>query len=291
VSNLIDYRDRTYVSQYAGPVLGVQIHIGGALADPDGSAVSATLVAEGSGTQVFSRAATRAGTGVYQVALASAETAVPGDFTLVFTFTVAGTVANEAEYLQVGLANPDYDQLPDASKDIVESVVHRLADLYDSPGGGPNLATYVQSRYSRGRLGQLLRIAIATINTVKQPVMNYSADGLGGPLFPEAYASLAERGTYIETIKHLRRSYTEQPDLASGADVTRLDRRDYLERWGEILADEVATYNLQLDTFKIMNMGLGRPRVLVSGGVFGRYAPTRIAGSAAARPRFFSRFY
>lgn len=291
MSDLVDYRDRTYVPQYAGPVLGMMIHIGGVLADPDASTVSATLVAEASGTQVFTRAATRTGTGTYEVTLASAETAAPGNYTLVFTYTVGGTTANEAEYLVIGLSNPDYDQLPPAMQDVVESVVHRLIDLYDSPEGGPNLATYIQARYSRGRLGQLLRIAIGTINTVKQPIMNYSADGTSGPLFPDQWTPLLERGLFIETIKHLRRSYVEQPELASGADVTRLDRRDYLERWGEILADETATYNLQLDQFKIANMGLGRPRVLISGGVFGRYSPTRIAGSAAARPRFFSRFY
>jgi hypothetical protein len=269
----------------------MQIYIGGVLADPDSSAVTATMVNEATSVAVFSRAATRTGAGMYEVTLASSETAAVGNYTLVFTYTVSGVAQNTAEYLMIGLANPDYDQLPPVMQEVVESVEHRLIDAYDSPEGGPNLATYIQSRYSRGRVGQLLRITIGTINTVKQPVMNYSADDIGGPLFPAQYLPLLERGVYIEVIKHLRRSYVEQPELASGADVTRLDRRDYLERWGEILADEVETYNLQLDTFKIMNMGLGRPRVLVSGGVFGRYSPTRIAGSAAARPRFFSRFY
>lgn len=291
MNDLVDYRDRAYVSQYAGPSLGMMIYIGGVLADPDASAVSATLVAEATGTQVFTRAATRTGAGTYEVTLASSETAAPGNYTLVFTYTVSGVTANEAEYLVIGLANPAYDQLPPAMQDVVESVEHRLIDIFDSPEGGPNLATYIQSRYSRGRLGQLLRIAIGTINTVKQPIMNYTADGIGGPLFPETYAPVVERGLFIETIKHLRRSYVEQPEVEAGADITRLDRRDYLERWGEILADETTTYNLQVDAFKIVNMGLGKPRVLVSSGVFGRYAPTRIAGSAAARPRFFSRFY
>jgi hypothetical protein len=291
VNNLVDYRDRTYVSQNAGPVMIMQIYIGGVLADPDSSTVAATLIDEATGDQVFTRAATRTGAGVYEVALASSETAVPGDYTLVFTYHVASVAQNAAEYLVIGLANPAYDQLPASMQDVVESVEHRLIDSFDSPEGGPNLATYIQSRYSRGRLGQLLRIAIGTINTVKQPIMGYSADGTTGPLFPDQYTPLLERGLFIETIKHLRRSYVEQPDLEAGAEVTRLDRRDYQQRWGEILADEVPTYNLQLDQFKIMNMGLGRPRVLISGGVFGRYSPTRIAGSAAARPRLFARFY
>ena len=46
-----------------------------------------------------------------------------------------------------------------------------------------------------------------------------------------------------------------------------------------------------LDVFKIAHMGLGRPHVLVSGGVYGNYGPTRIAsGSWASRPRYWARF-
>lgn len=287
-----DYRDRAYVSQYAGPVLGLQVYVAGVLADPDGAAVSATLVAEATGTAVFTRAATHASAGVFAVALASAETAAPGNYTLVFTYLVAGVTDNYAVYLTVGAANPDYDFLAQPMKDLVESVWHRFLDLFDSPDGGPNMATYIQSRWSRGRMAQLLRIAVGTLNTVAQPYQGYTIDGNGGAAFPIAqWGPLLERSLYVEALKHLCRTYVEQPELATGAQITRLDRRDYLDRWTQVLQMELPVLKAELDTFKIANMGLGRPRVLVSGGVFGRYAPTRMAGAAAARPRMYSRFY
>ena len=38
-----------------------------------------------------------------------------------------------------------------------------------------------------------------------------------------------------------------------------------------------------LSDFKIQMMFLSRPRVLVSGGAYGNWGPTRLPGSAAAR--------
>lgn len=292
-SALTDYRDRIYVSQYSAPTLpALQIHIGGTLADPDGQTVAATVVAEGTGEQVSTGPATRSGAGVYEAVLTSAQTGVPGNYTLVFTYAIGGVHHNAAEYLEVGLANPAYDMLPDAIKDIIEGVWLRFLDCFDSPSGGVNAGTYIQSRWSRGRVAQLMKTAVGRINTMQQPWQNYTLDGIGGPQFPIQYwAPLLDTATYVEVLRHLCRDYVEQPELSTGANITRLERQQYLERWTGILEEEKPVLKAQMDTFKISNMGLGKPRVLISGGVFGRYSPTRIAGSAAARPRYFARFY
>lgn len=288
----IDIRERQYVSQYATDVLGLGLHsrATGAASDADGD-VTVTFVREETNTPIFQRAATRVALGLYEVALTTAESSTTGPYTVIWTYEMAGIPQEYRTYIEVGQADPDYDFLSPEMKDIVDLTWVRFADLFDSPAGGPNLQTYFQTHYNRGRMAQLLRIAVGTLNTVAQPYQTYTIDGVGSAAFPVAkWGPLLEKSLYIEAIKHLVRSYVEQPMFVGGS-VTRLDRRDYMDRWRMVLSDEEATFNRQLEVFKIANMGLGRPAVLVSGGVYGRYGPTRLAGSVAARPRMWTRWY
>jgi hypothetical protein len=167
----------------------------------------------------------------------------------------------------------------------------RFADLFDSAGGGPNLQAYFQAHWSRGRVAQLMNIALQKINGVAQPWTSYTLDGINGPVFPvQFWGGLLASYTYVEGVKQLIRAYTEQPAF-QGPPVARQDRRDYADRWRRVLQDEQAELKSQLDVFKIRHIMSGSPRVLVSGGTYGRYAPTRIAGSVAARPRMWARWY
>lgn len=286
----IDIRERQYVSQYATDTLGLAIVKAGSPADVDAD-VTITLLREADGVQVFQRPANHMALGMYETQLSSAETATPGLYTVVWTYTMDGLAQEYRTYVEVGSANPSYDVLTPEMKDIVDTTWIRFADLFDSPGGGPNLMTYFQTNYSRGRMAELLRVAVGTLNTVAQPYQTYTIDGVGHAAFPVAkWGALLEKSLYIETVKHLIRSYVEQPMFVGGS-VTRLDRRDYMDRWRTVLADEEPTFRQQLEVFKIANMGMGKPAVLVSGGVYGRYGPTRIAGSVAARPRMWTRWY
>lgn len=89
-----------------------------------------------------------------------------------------------------------------------------------------------------------------------------------------------------EALKHLKRSYVEQPSV-EGIAQARFDRRDYMTRWGEILSDEQPELDKMLDQFKMAFMGLGSVQALVAGGVYVQFAPTRVVGSMAARPYYW----
>jgi hypothetical protein len=214
-----------------------------------------------------------------------------GNYYGTWSYMVNGQSENYPIYAVVGESNPSYDRLREEFKEVVDNVWIRFADLFDSPAGGPHLQTYYQAHWSRGRMADLMGMALRRLNVVSQPYATFTLDGLGGALYPvDTWGGLLELGTYVQALEHLRRSYLEQPQF-SGGNVTRLDRTSYFDRWGIILDSAQQDLKSAQDTFKITQMMLGRPQVLVSGGVYGRYGPTRIAGSVAARPRYWARFY
>lgn len=288
----IDFRNRAYLSRYGREIIGLKIYVAGVLTDPDSQQVDVGFFNEAvPPVTIFQRMATRLDVGDYQVTLSGPDLQTVGNYTLVWQYAVAAVQDRYEQYFAIGDVTPPYDNLPTEMKDIVDSVWIRFADCFDSPHGGPNLQTYFQSHYDRGRLAQLLRIAVGRLNTSAQPYMTYTADGIGGAEFPFAmWGALLEMTLYVEALKHLVRSYTEQPNVITGGSITRLDRRDYMDRWRQMLQSEEALLLKEFEVFKIRHMGLGRPRVLVSGGVFGRYGPTRV-GYMAARPRYYGRFY
>lgn len=252
----------------------------GTVVDADANAVTANYHNYASGTLIFTRAATRVQTGVYRVTLSSVETATPGAFYLRFTYAL-GSVAQEyrTDVEVPSSSAPLYEALDDGVRDVIDRVWMRFSDLFDSALGGPHLQMYAQSNFGRERVADLCRVAVGRLNTVAQPYQTY--DILGTGVFPVSqWGALLEQATLVETIKHLMRSYVEQPSPESipGA---RLDRRDYLSRWETMLSIEERTLTSQLETFKMANMGLGQPSLVVAGGVYGNL----VRNATPARPR------
>jgi hypothetical protein len=279
--------DRRFVSQFSNDeILGLSLNVGGVPTDPEDNAVTVLMVNDESNAVALDTPATRVSIGRYQVQLDGSSTDVPGYYTLKFFYRMSGVDERYDIYLEIGSGVEDYDGLPAEFRQMVDNVRVRFSDLFDSAQGGPHLQSYYQTHWTVSRYAQL-----GTLNTQSQPMMNYTFDGNGGAVFPVSqWGALLERALYIECIKHLRRSYVEQPALIGG-EVTRHDRRDYLDRWGIILDDEQASFQKQLETFKLQHMFSAGPRVLVSGGAYGVYAPTRLPLSAAARPRWYTRWY
>jgi len=272
--------ERYYMSQFDTSTVGITIFVAGVQGDPDSNAVTVSMY-DINENQVFSQLATRSAVGSYQFTFTTAQSALPGFYTVVWDFTI-GAISQELQtYIQIGATNPAYDALDAGMKGIVESVWVRFADMFDSPQGGPHLQVFFQTAFSRGRLAQLLQIALNKINLTTQPAMSFGFTK--GSEFPyQDWGGLLEEGLYIETIRHLIRSYVEQP-MPTGVTISRMDRRDFTDRWQNVYDMENADYMNMLSDFKIQCMFLSRPRVLVSGGAYGSWGPVRLPGAAAAR--------
>jgi hypothetical protein len=281
--------DRQFISQYSIEPVGLVIHKGGVPADADANTVMVKMDSLDGQTILFDRQADHTATGSYETLLSSEETSQPGIWRVTFTYALDGAPQTFVGLLEVGTSSPAYDALDVGFKAIIESAWIRFADLFDSPNGGPHLQVYFQARFNRGRMAQLLQIAVNRLNTVSQPHMYFTLDPTQGAFPYQQWGGLLDELLYIECLKHLIRSYTEQPQ-AEGVGIARLDRRDYMDRWMRVLEMEERDATSMLEVFKIANMGLSRPRVLVGGGVYGEWA-TRYPFISAARPRYWARFY
>src|SRR5690606_6966766 len=152
--------------------------------------------------------------GKYEVTVRSAHTDTAGNYRLDFKYLIGGVPEVYRDYDVVGESNPDYDRLPPDFKENVDSVRIRFAHLFHSPSERPDLQSYFQSHWSRGRVDQVMKIELGPINTRQQPLGLYSMDGSAGERFPvDQWGSLLETLTYVESVKHLLRSYVEEPML------------------------------------------------------------------------------
>lgn len=188
--------ERQFVSNFAVEVLGIQVHVSGALTDVDAQ-VAYSVVNEAS-EEIRAGIAQHPDTGTYEFALTSAETAVPGLYLVYWDYRVGGTPQTQETYYEVGQRAPDYDALPTKAKSVVENVYWRFADLFDSPIGGPHLQVYVQTNFGRQRLAQALRASLNRLNVWAQPIMTYSFDGShGGKEYPyDQWGGVLEQALY-----------------------------------------------------------------------------------------------
>ncbi len=293
-----DLTEWQYYSQFSTDTIGIIISPNDTPTDPTGNSVSlqAFLLpspgTQGSATPVWSGLATRTGVGTYTWTFsASTNTNNTGFFRLDWSYYLNGTLETASTWIEIGPPSPAYDALGPSGRQLVNDVWAKFSDGYDSPQGGPNLQMWYQTHFNRGRVAQLLNQAIQHINVAAQPPTGYSAAPTPGPEFPYAqWMGLANTALTVEVLKHLMRSYVEDPDI-QGSVQARMNRRDYLQRWQSLLDVEAPLLKEQRDVWKISFMFVMTPRVLVSGGAYGNYSPVRPIGNTVARPIYWWRFY
>lgn len=235
-------------------------------------------------------------TGKYDYNIGPEHTAQRGVLTAEWTYQVSGNEFKFLDNLQVLNHMPIYDSLDDEHRSVVEQVSWMLGDLYDSAEGGPHLIDEFQTRFDYERIALLMGRAITRMNTTGFPVTAWSLGAPGGTTTAQAgyppsdFTGLLIIGTYLEVIRHLRDSYVEIPNRPN-MNVTYTDRRDYSQRWAQILTSEWPEYVRMIKMAKRKMLNLGRGSLLLAGGIYGGNATGLFMyGTYVSQTRAF-RFY
>jgi hypothetical protein len=179
-----------------------------------------------------------------------------------------GTVRSEPVSFEV--IDPLADHSNAAGEDgIVELAWMKLEDLFDSELGGPHLRDRTLANFNRDKLARLLPDAFYMVNATYQPAGSFDENTF--PYIP--HAPLLAQALLVSGIRHLMRSYVEQPNPVGGGQITYFDRRDYLQRWQSIYTIENQQFIEWMDLFKKDQMGYGQTSTLVGGYAswYGRY--------------------
>jgi hypothetical protein len=131
-------------------------------------------------------------------------------------------------------------------------------NCFDSSDGGPWLREMTLRVFNPDRMNHFIGEAVLDFN-MNQPPTQFTLETFtvpaGGttpnPLFP-----LIVEGTFLAVIRHLMRSYVEQP-LPQGAQFGWEDRRDYQLRWKAIYDVEKEMYARWVSMAKRGQFGFG----------------------------------
>lgn len=272
------------ISQFSSETVGVAIYEEGLLIDPEGSVVTVSIRNEYGDLLLESVPAVKDGVGLYSYVLQPVDTRLKGEYQTEWYYVLNGEVKQFLDAYTVTDPMPYWDSLTEEQRDSVLNIYFKVSNTFDSAGGGPYLWEIQQSGFNPFEtIARLMCTdAISYINFTRAPAFNPPFQVVGLPPgtavmkpFPAQAYGLLEKATYVEFLKHLSRSYIEQPDV-EGVSTARFDRRKYRDLWAQEAAMEKAELERWLSIFKRKYLFTGRS-MLVAGGLFNHiwYDPTR----------------
>lgn len=151
------------------------------------------------------------------------------------------------------------DPLSPGQEMILKLAWIKLDDLYDSIEGGPHLKDRSKTGWDAAKSSLLLTYALGRIN-YGQPPLSFSVTD-----FPyDTDAIVLSQALVIEIIKHLIRSYTEQPSPQGGGNYAYMSRQEYAQRWQPVLEQEEAYFAELVRVFRRKYLNLGQSKGLIS---------------------------
>lgn len=189
-----------------------------------------------------------------------------GEYIGVAQFTLT-TGEKRSQRIDFAVIDPFATVVPTRNEVIASAVWDLLEDCFDSEEGGPWLRDMTMSYFDKQKIEQFIPYAMMEINNT-QPMTGLLVNDFVTIIFdvdgvtpidaePTGDIPIVALGTLIQVIRHLMRSYVEQP-ANMGSEIAFEDRRDYLQRWQLILQDLVPDFQRMLILWKRQYLNLGK---------------------------------
>lgn len=192
------------------------------------------------------------------------DTADLGEYKYIASFTLdTGQVRSTRGTFEV--IDPFNPPTPSPIEALSDAVWLKIEDCFDSEEGGPWLRDETLRYFNRNKIPEFVPDGMLLIN-VTPPMTNLLIDTFTTPLAdgsPDPDMPILVLATFLEVVRHLMRSYVEQPASAN-ANVVYEDRRDYLQRWQLIYQMEMDYFLRVLAMWKRQYIGLGHSQILVT---------------------------
>lgn len=187
---------------------------------------------------------------------------LPGNYRAIARFTYDEDGATVAKSVPVEYDCVDAFQRVGITKadPAVDAAWRKLEDCFDSEQGGPWLRDMTLSRFDRDKLKDFIPEVMLEINA-QMPQTSYDIDSYSWEI--DDGNALFSLGLLCAAVRHLMRSYTEQPDTMN-SQVGYFDRRRYQQAWGAILQIEEPRFLRLLTMFKARQYDLTSASILVS---------------------------
>jgi len=164
---------------------------------------------------------------------------------------------------------------------IADGVWTKLEDCFDAENEGPWVQDMTLHFFREEKMEKFINDALFDINYQNPPTSVGVGDFVPTSTTINANYPLLVQGVFVQVLRHIMRSYVEQP-LPTGANIAYQDRRDYLQRWQGMYELELEQYRRWLSLWKRGFLQLGHSKLLVSAKA-GRLIPAPMRARSVGR--------
>jgi hypothetical protein len=181
-----------------------------------------------------------------------------------------------------------FKMITSANQVVADGVWMKLEDCFDAEDEGPWLQDVTMNFFREEKMEEFIQSALFDINYQNPPtdlkINNFVMTNTS--VTPNTYSvtdnyPLLVQGVLIQVLRHVMRSYVEQP-MPTGVQIAWQDRRDYLQRWKEVFDIEKMQYDRWVALYKRGFLQLGHAKVLVAAKA-GRLVPAPMRARTSGR--------